>query len=93
MAQLSEALPNDSPFTIMVEPGRSLVGNTGVMLTKVLGVKRTRATNFVVVDGSMTELLRPALYTAYHNILPGVKRHQGEVKNEFAKSLGHLKKM
>ena len=54
----------------MIEPGRSLVGNTGIMVTKVLGVKWTKEKSFVVVDGSMTELIRPALYQAFHNILP-----------------------
>eukprot|EP00095_Tigriopus_kingsejongensis_P009119 maker-scaffold595_size129005-snap-gene-0.16 protein:Tk09119 transcript:maker-scaffold595_size129005-snap-gene-0.16-mRNA-1 annotation:"hypothetical protein DAPPUDRAFT_316211" len=74
---LGRALPHDSRFTIMVEPGRSLIGNTGILLVQVIGVKRTQSQTFVVVDGSMTELLRPALYEAYHNILPVVKRASG----------------
>ncbi len=79
MADLSDALPGNSPFTIMVEPGRSLVGNAACLLTQVLGIKKTDARTFVVVDASMTELVRPALYTAYHNILPVVRRENGRV--------------
>ncbi len=79
ISDLSGALPDNSPFTIMVEPGRSLVGDTGVLITQVLGVKSTDSKTFVVVDGSMTELIRPALYRAYHTILPVVKRRcEGE---------------
>lgn len=78
VSDLSDALPKSSPFTIMVEPGRSLVGNTGILLTQVLGVKKTASRTFVVVDGSMTELVRPALYDAYHLILPAVKPKKGK---------------
>ncbi len=80
ISDLSDALPKNSPFTIMVEPGRSLVGNAGLLLTQVLGIKRTDSKNFVVVDGSMTELIRPALYRAYHTILPVERRHSGKVR-------------
>ena len=86
IAHLSGALPKNSPFTIMVEPGRSLIGNTAVLLTKVLGVKNTEQKNFVVVDSSMTELIRPALYSAFHNILPvnkGQTRAEDKVKVDF----------
>lgn len=74
---LANALPQNSPFAIMVEPGRSLVGNTGILLVQTIGVKTTTLKKFVVVDGSMTELIRPALYDAYHNILPVVKKEDG----------------
>eukprot|EP00094_Tigriopus_californicus_P006372 TCALIF_06136-PA protein Name:"Similar to LYSA1 Diaminopimelate decarboxylase 1, chloroplastic (Arabidopsis thaliana)" AED:0.17 eAED:0.17 QI:0/0.4/0/0.83/1/1/6/0/354 len=75
---LANALPHNSPFAIMVEPGRSLVGNTGVLLVQTIGVKTTTMKNFIVVDGSMTELIRPALYDAFHNILPVVKKKGGQ---------------
>lgn len=55
---------------LLIEPGRVIAGNTGVLLTKVVGVKATPAKNFLIVDAAMTELLRPALYDAYHDILP-----------------------
>jgi diaminopimelate decarboxylase len=57
-------------LTVMVEPGRSIVGNAGVLLTRVLYRKRTPSKEFVVVDAAMNDLIRPALYRAHHDILP-----------------------
>ncbi|MCJ7813711.1 diaminopimelate decarboxylase, partial [bacterium] len=53
---------------LIIEPGRSIVGNAGILVTKVIGVKTSEKKNFIVVDGSMTELIRPALYGAYHHV-------------------------
>jgi diaminopimelate decarboxylase len=55
---------------VLLEPGRSLVGNAGVLLTRVLYVKNTRSRTFIIVDASMAELIRPALYGSYHHIVP-----------------------
>lgn len=55
---------------VLVEPGRSIVGNAGVLLTRVLYRKKTGDKEFVVVDAAMNDLIRPALYGAYHEILP-----------------------
>ncbi len=55
---------------VMVEPGRSIVGNAGVLVTRVLYRKRTGEKEFVITDASMTDLIRPALYSAHHEILP-----------------------
>lgn len=55
-------------LTIIVEPGRSMVGNTGIMVSKVIGVKANGSKNFIVTDGSMAELIRPSLYDAYQYI-------------------------
>ena len=55
--------------TIVCEPGRFLVGNAGIFLTKVLYEKRNNEKRFVVVDGAMNDLIRPSLYGAYHEIL------------------------
>ena len=57
-------------YRIVMEPGRSLVGNAGVLLTRVLYRKTNRGKVFLVVDASMTDLLRPSLYDAHHQILP-----------------------
>lgn len=57
-------------LTIMVEPGRSIVGPAGVLLTRVLYRKRTPSKEFVVVDAAMNDLIRPSLYKAHHDILP-----------------------
>jgi diaminopimelate decarboxylase len=53
---------------VVVEPGRSLVGNAALLLTNLIGVKRNEHRNFLVVDASMCECLRPCLYSAYHHI-------------------------
>jgi diaminopimelate decarboxylase len=53
-----------------MEPGRFIVGNAGILVTKVLYVKTTPKKKFVIVDAGMSDLIRPALYGAYHSILP-----------------------
>jgi diaminopimelate decarboxylase len=52
--------------TLIFEPGRVIVGNAGLLVTKVLYTKRTQAKNFVIVDGAMNDLVRPSLYGSYH---------------------------
>jgi diaminopimelate decarboxylase len=64
----------DTGATLIMEPGRVLVGNAGVLLTRVLYRKRTPAKTFVVVDAGMNDLIRPALYEAHHALQPVVKR-------------------
>ena len=60
----------DLPVTLILEPGRVLVGNAGILVTKVLYFKETPAKKFVIVDAGMNDLLRPAFYEAYHEIVP-----------------------
>lgn len=55
---------------LVIEPGRVLIGNVGVLLTRVQGVKRTSVRHFVVLDAAMNDLVRPSLYEAYHEIEP-----------------------
>ena len=55
---------------VTIEPGRSIVGNAGVLLTRVLYRKKTGEKEFVVVDAAMNDLIRPSLYGAHHEILP-----------------------
>jgi diaminopimelate decarboxylase len=62
----------DLPLTLLLEPGRSLAGPAGVLLTRVLGVKQGRRRSFVVVDAGMNDLLRPALYESHHHVEPVV---------------------
>lgn len=57
-------------LTLLFEPGRSLVAEAGVLLTRVLYRKRSHQKEFVIVDASMTELIRPALYGAHHEVKP-----------------------
>jgi len=63
---------------VIFEPGRALVANTGILVSRVLFTKETRGKHFIVVDSGMTELIRPSLYNAYHDIVP-LKQHNGEV--------------
>ena len=62
------------PLTLVLEPGRSLVASSGVLLTRVLYVKEGHEKRFVVVDAGMNDLLRPALYDAFHHVEPVVRR-------------------
>jgi len=55
---------------LILEPGRSLVGNAGVLLTRVEYLKPTDARNFAIVDAAMNDLMRPALYEAWHDVVP-----------------------
>ncbi|MCE7917521.1 MAG: diaminopimelate decarboxylase [Nitrosomonas sp. PRO5] len=67
------------PQQLLIEPGRSMVGNAGLLLTRVHYLKHTSHRNFAIVDAAMNDMLRPALYQAYHSILPVTKR-TGETK-------------
>ncbi|MBX5481564.1 MAG: diaminopimelate decarboxylase [Myxococcaceae bacterium] len=60
--------------TLVLEPGRVVVGNAGVLLTRVLYRKKTPTRSFVIVDAGMNDLIRPALYEAHHEVRP-VRRH------------------
>jgi len=59
---------------VMVEPGRCIVGDAGVLLTRVMYIKEQSGKRFAIVDAAMTELIRPALYKAHHAIVP-VRQH------------------
>ena len=63
---------------ILFEPGRFLVGNAGVLLSTVQYVKETPAKTFTIVDAAMNDLIRPALYEGYHEIVPLRERRDGE---------------
>ncbi len=70
-ALLSEV--KDLPHTLILEPGRSIVGNAGILVTKLLYTKETKAKKFYIIDAAMNDLARPSLYQAYHEILPVVE--------------------
>jgi diaminopimelate decarboxylase len=59
-----------APYRLVLEPGRSVVGDAGILVTRVLYVKRNPAKNFIVTDAGMNDLMRPALYGSYHEIVP-----------------------
>ena len=55
-------------YNLSVEPGRSLIANSGILLTRILYVKKTKEKTFLIVDGGMNDFIRPTLYEAHHNI-------------------------
>ncbi len=72
-------LLSNRDFTIILEPGRSIVGNAGVLLTKVLYTKKGADREFIIVDAGMNDLMRPTLYGAYHHIIPVKKRKRKKI--------------
>jgi diaminopimelate decarboxylase len=70
----------DLDLRVLLEPGRFLVGNAGLLLTRVLYIKSAGQKRFVIVDAGMNDLLRPALYQAYHQIVP-VEHGRGDSPN------------
>jgi diaminopimelate decarboxylase len=64
----------DLSMELLIEPGRSIVGNAGALLTEVMVIKAGEAKHFAVVDAAMNDLLRPALYSAWQNIVEVEKR-------------------
>lgn len=64
----------DIDVSIFCEPGRAMVANAGILLTKVLYLKSNSERNFCIVDGAMGDLIRPALYNSWMNIVPALKR-------------------
>lgn len=69
---------NDPTLEILVEPGRAIIGNAGVLLTEVEYLKPTAHKNFAIIDAAMNDLIRPALYQSFQTILPVTPRDDGE---------------
>ena len=67
---------------ILVEPGRVISGNAGILVTRVEYVKRTGKKNFVIVDAAMNDLIRPAFYESYHEIVPVRRKGGARVKSD-----------
>ncbi len=63
---------------LIFEPGRLIVGNAGILVTRVLYMKRGEAKNFIIVDAAMNDLIRPTLYEAYHDVRPVRQAPPGE---------------
>ena len=77
-ANLIDEIFGDSGCRIFLEPGRLIAGNAGILVTSVIRTKKGEAKNFIIVDAAMTELMRPTLYGAYHDIQPVITN--GNVK-------------
>ena len=71
----------DPAKQVIVEPGRTIVGNAGVLLTRIEYLKENAGKNFAIVDAAMNDLLRPALYDAWQNILPVIEHSETTAKH------------
>lgn len=69
----------DKDFEILIEPGRSIVGNAGVLITRVEYLKMSEDHNFAIVDAAMNDLMRPSLYSAWHDIIPVSQQNDAEM--------------
>ncbi|MGE0171988.1 MAG: diaminopimelate decarboxylase [Oligoflexales bacterium] len=68
-----------TPFKLILEPGRVIVGNAGVLLTRVIGVKTTPVKRFVIVDAGINDFIRPSFYDSFHEALPVKKSSDASV--------------
>lgn len=69
-------LLKDRKLTLILEPGRSIVGNAGILVTRALYLKKGEDKDFVVVDAGMNDLIRPSIYNAYHYVQPVMKNRK-----------------
>lgn len=67
---------------VLIEPGRFIVGNAGILVTRIEYVKRNGQKHFVIVDAAMNDLIRPAFYDAYHEIVPVVRKRAATVPSD-----------
>jgi len=67
---------NKNKSRIIFEPGRSIIGNTGALISKIIYIKKSERKNFIILDAAMNDLMRPALYGATHKIMPGLKKSE-----------------
>jgi len=69
-AKLVTKFSKDKNSKIIFEPGRFIVGNTAILITKIISIKKSNRKNFIILDAGMNNLMRPALYNAHHQIIP-----------------------
>ena len=79
-AKIISNLSNDLGCKLILEPGRMLVGESGILITKVLYTKKNKKNTFLIVDAGMNDLLRPALYDAYHDVQSVEKKSGKKIK-------------
>jgi diaminopimelate decarboxylase len=95
-AQMVKRVTKGLDATLMFEPGRMIVGNAGILVTRVIYVKHGDAKTFVIIDAAMNDLIRPTLYEAHHDILPlrqaapGVKTITADVVGPVCESGDYL---
>jgi diaminopimelate decarboxylase len=66
---------------IIFEPGRSIIGNTSALISKVIYIKKSKNKKFIILDAGMNDLMRPALYNAHHRIMPLIKKRETIIGN------------
>ncbi len=76
--KINQLLSNHN-VKIIFEPGRSIIGNTAVLVTKVIYVKSSSKKNFIILDAAMNDFMRPALYGSFHRIIP-LKKNKSSIK-------------
>tara|TARA_B100000029_G_scaffold256349_1_gene253057 strand:+ start:1867 stop:3096 length:1230 start_codon:yes stop_codon:yes gene_type:complete len=81
-AQLIRKFVKDKNSKIIFEPGRFIIGNTAILLSKIIYIKKSNNKNFIVLDAGMNNLMRPALYNARHEIIP-IKKINKSFKGNF----------
>jgi len=79
--KLIKAFLKKNKSEIIFEPGRSIIGNAGYLLSKIIYIKKTNSKNFVILDAAMNDLIRPALYGAKHRIIPSKLNRKKVSKN------------
>jgi diaminopimelate decarboxylase len=77
-AKLVEKFTQNKKIKIIFEPGRFIAGNTSVLITKITYIKKSNNKFFIILDAGMNDLMRPALYDAYHEIIP-LKKNKGKI--------------
>lgn len=75
---------------LLIEPGRAIIGSAGVLLTRVLYVKKNRGKTFVVVDAAMNDLIRPVLYDAPHTVTPAARPAKGHPRKQVVDVVGPI---
>ncbi len=73
---------------IIFEPGRSIIGNTGTLISKIIYIKKSGKKKFIILDAAMNDLMRPALYGAIHRIMPSLKNNK--ISNENHEFVGPI---
>lgn len=79
-AEAVKARMSDLDLTLIIEPGRVITGNAGILVSRVLYTKHSGEKTFIIVDAAMNDLMRPALYDSYHGIQPVRKSDRGTVR-------------
>jgi diaminopimelate decarboxylase len=75
-SEMVKSIFRDSNYKFIIEPGRSLVADIGILVSKVIYIKSTQDKKFAIIDAGMNDILRQSLYDAYHDILPLTVNHQ-----------------